>query len=246
MSLLNYTEARPWAKSIRAAVALGTMPPWHATEDRGTFSNDRRLTNQERETILAWVDGGAPEGDAKDLPPAPVFVTGWEIGKPDAVVTMAKPYTVPASGTIEYQYVQIPTNFGEDKWIQAIEVRPGARKVVHHVLVFASDPDVGKTKKAFKIVIPEITPEVRKKLAEAEEKHPSPRKDPGVLLATYAPGTNPQVFDNGTAMKLKAGATLTLQLHYTANGTATDDASSVGFIFAKQAPANEVKSDAFC
>jgi Copper type II ascorbate-dependent monooxygenase, C-terminal domain len=245
MPLLNYTEARPWAKSIRAAVAQGAMPPWHATEDRGTFSNDRRLSDHDRATIIAWVDGGAPQGDPKDLPPAPTFADGWQIGKPDAVLTMEKPFPVPAQGTVEYQYIQIPTNFSEDKWIQAIEVRPGARAVVHHVLVFATQPGVAEGKKPFKIVTPEITPEMRKKQAEAEEKHPGPKSDPGALLATYAPGTAPQVFDAGSAMLLKAGATLTLQVHYTANGKATDDLSSVGMIFAKQPPANEVKSDAF-
>ena len=104
------------------------------------------------------------------MPPVPGFVDGWEIGKPDVVVTMAKPYTVPASGTIEYQYIQIPTNFTEDKWIQAVEVRPGARAVVHHVLVFASEPGAGRVKKPFEMVIPEITPEMRKKFERSETK----------------------------------------------------------------------------
>ena len=247
MPLLNYAQARPWAKSIRAAVATGTMPPWHANADRGTFSNDRRLTSQERETIIAWADGGAREGNPRDLPPVPAFADGWEIGKPDAVLTMAQPYTVPATGTINYQYIQIPTNFSEDKWIQAIEVRPGARAVVHHVLAFASEPAAaGRAKKPFTTVIPEITPELRKKLAEGEEKRAaSPRRDPGPLVATYAPGTNAQVFEAGSGMRIKAGAVITLQIHYTANGKATDDASSVGLIFARQQPAIEVKSDAF-
>ena len=247
MPLLNYAQARPWAKSIRTAVATGTMPPWHAKVERGVFSNDRRLTAQDRDTLIAWADGGAPQGDPKDLPPTPAFAEGWEIGKPDVVVTMAKPYTVPATGTIEYQYIQIPTNFTGDKWVQALEVRPGARAVVHHVLVFASEPSGGpRVKKPFTMVIPEITPELRKKLAESEQKRDDkPKRDPGPLLATYAPGTNAQVFDAGSAIRVKAGAVLTLQLHYTANGKETEDASSVGFIFAKQAPVNEVKSDAF-
>jgi hypothetical protein len=245
MPLLNYSQARPWAKSIREAVALKTMPPWHADAHRGTFSNDRRLTDQERETMIAWADGGAPQGDPKDLPTAPAFMEGWEIGKPDAVFTMGKPYPVPASGTIEYQYVEVPTNLSEDKWIQAIEVRPGKRAVVHHVLVFATEPGAPKTGATFTRVIPELTPEQRKKRAEGEEKHAEPKRDPGVLIATYAPGTAAQVFEPGTAMRLKAGAVLTFQLHYTANGKAADDASSVGFIFAKEPPANEVKSNAF-
>ena len=245
MPLLNYSQARPWAKSIRAAVATGTMPPWHAKAERGTFSNDRRLTAQERETIIAWADGGAPQGDPKDMPPAPAFVDGWEIGKPDVVLAMEKPFTVPASGTIEYQYIQIPTNFTEDKWIQAVEARPGARTVVHHVLVFASEPGSARAKKPFTAVIPEITPEIRKKFAEQEKKNPTTHRDPGSLVATYAPGSNAQVFEPGSAMRIKAGAVLTLQLHYTANGKATDDTSTVGLIFAKQPPVNEIKSDAF-
>jgi hypothetical protein len=245
MPLLNYAQTRPWAKSIREAVALKTMPPWHAVEHPGIFSNDRRLSEQERETIIAWADGGAPQGNPKDLPSTPVFVDGWQIGKPDAVLSMAKPYPIPASGTIEYQYIQIPTNFGEDKWIQAIEVRPGTRAVVHHVLVFATQPGAPKAPRTFARVVPEITPEQRKKLEQSDDKRPEAQRDPGALLATYAPGTAPQTFEPGTAMLLKAGAVLTLQLHYTANGKATEDTSSVGFIFAKNPPANEVKSDAF-
>jgi hypothetical protein len=249
MPLLSYTQTRPWAKSIREAVALKTMPPWHADAHRGTFSNDRRLTDQERETIIAWADGGTPQGNPKDLPPTPAFAEGWEIGKPDAILAMQKPYLVPASGTIDYQYIEVPTNFTEDKWIQAIQVRPGTRSVVHHVLVFATEPGALKSAKTFSRVIPEITPEQRKQLAESDTKHAEAhaetKRDPGVLIATYAPGTAAQVFESGSAMRLKAGAVLTFQLHYTANGKAAEDTSSVGLIFAKEAPANEVKSDAF-
>ncbi|HSF23701.1 MAG TPA: thiol-disulfide isomerase, partial [Blastocatellia bacterium] len=85
MSLLTYENARPWAKAIREQVAAGEMPPWHATQPHGTFSNDRRLNDKQKDTLIRWVEGGAPKGDPKDLPPAPKFVDGWEIGKPDAV-----------------------------------------------------------------------------------------------------------------------------------------------------------------
>ena len=146
MSLLTYEQARPWAKSIRENVSRGQMPPWHAEEPRGTFSNDRRLTDSDKSTLIAWANAGAPEGNPKDLPPAPKFAEGWEIGTPDLVLSMAKPYDVPASGTVAYQYFTIPTNFTEDKWVQAIEVRPGVRSVVHHILVFSREP--GKTAEA--------------------------------------------------------------------------------------------------
>src|SRR5690349_16231939 len=91
MALLTYEQTRPWAKSIREMVLRGQMPPWHADQPRGTFSNDRRLTDNDKSTLIAWVDTGAPEGNRKDLPPAPKFTEGWEIGTPDLVIPMSKP-----------------------------------------------------------------------------------------------------------------------------------------------------------
>src|SRR5690242_9537280 len=140
MSLLEYQQVRPWAKAIKEKVARGAMPPWHSDAPRGTFLNDRRLTDAEKSTILRWVDGGAPEGNPKDLPPGPKFTEGWEIGTPDVVLKMPTPFEVPATGTIPYKLFTIPTNFTEDRWVQAIEVRPGERSVVHHVLAFVRDP----------------------------------------------------------------------------------------------------------
>jgi hypothetical protein len=234
MSLMSYEEARPWAKSIKAQIVSGKMPPWHATEPRGTFSNDRRLTDREKETLVAWVDHGAPKGDPKDQPPVPVFAEGWEIGKPDVVLGMEKPFPVPASGTVHYQYFRIPTNFTEDKWIQAIEVRPGVRSVVHHILVFCREPDGVGMRPPFISVVP-------KQPAGSN----SGEKGPGTLIATTAPGTNGMTFPEGTALRIKAGSTLTFQIHYTANGKPTDDTSNVGLIFAKQAPQQEMRTTAF-
>jgi Copper type II ascorbate-dependent monooxygenase, C-terminal domain len=237
MPLLSYEQARPWAKSIRAAVASGQMPPWHATQAHGIFSNDRRLTDADKQTIIAWVDGGAPQGNPKDLPAAPTFPEGWMIGKPDAVVSMKEPFEVKPEGTIAYQYFEIPTNFTEDKWVQAIEVRPGVRSVVHHVLVFARDLGPPKpptvVNAAFKSVVP---------------KGPfggGGSGGRGVLIATTAPGTNAMTFPAGSAVKLKAGTILTLQVHYTANGKPASDQSSVGFIFAKETPTREMHNSAF-
>src|SRR6185295_19290436 len=114
--------------------------PWHATQPHGTFSNDRRLSDKDKDTLIRWADGGAQKGDPKDLPPPPGFTDGWEIGTPDAVISMPREFEVNESGTIAYQFFETPTNFTEDKWVQAIEVRPGARSVVHHVLVFCREP----------------------------------------------------------------------------------------------------------
>ena len=137
MSLLSYKDARPWAKSIKEKVATGVMPPWHADPHYGTFENDRRLSQKDIDTIVAWVDQGAKEGNPKDLPPAPQFADGWNIGKPDAVFYLPQEYTVPASGVVDYKYFKVPTNFKQDMYIQAAEIRPGVRSVVHHIIVFA-------------------------------------------------------------------------------------------------------------
>ena len=242
MSLLTYEQARPWAKSIKEKVALGQMPPWHATQDRGIFSNDRRLTVAEKDTLIRWASNGAPQGNPQDLPPVPKFIDGWEIGQPDQVFTMAKAYEVPASGTINYQYFNIPTNLSEDKWIQAIEVRPGARRAVHHVLVFCKEPGAAPRPAAFAVLIPKPEP---KPGDDPDHPKPAPNTSPGALIATTAPGTNAMIFAPGRALRIRAGSTLVLQLHYTAYGAPASDQTSVGVIYAKEPPRQEIRASEF-
>jgi hypothetical protein len=135
MSLLTYTDARPWTRSIATQVTRGTMPPSHAYPAHGEFLNDRHLSQADKDTSLKWVSAGAPAGNAADLPPQPVYPDGWAIGKADAIFALQEDYPVAASGTIDYKYFEVPTNFTEDKWIQAFEVKPGEPSVVHHVIV---------------------------------------------------------------------------------------------------------------
>jgi hypothetical protein len=243
MSLLTYEQVRPWAKSIREKVLSGQMPPWHATEPRGTFLNDRRLSDDEKKTLAAWVDSGAPQGDVKDLPPAPQFAEGWEIGQPDLVLSMEKPYDVPAGGTIEYQFFTIPTNFTEDKWIQAIELRPGNRSVVHHILAFVREPGKPAEPPAFMTVLPKMSPRPAPRDGNAPQQRQGGRT--GTLIATTAPGTNAIIFEPGSALKIPARASILFQMHYTANGKATTDQSSIGLIFAKGAPHREIRTASF-
>jgi hypothetical protein len=246
MPLLTYAEARPYARAIRERVELGAMPPWHAEAPQGTFRNERALPPGEKETLIRWVNGGAPEGDPRDLPPAPVFPSGWTIGTPDAVVSMAQAYEVPASGTIAYQYFRVPTGFSEDKWVQAIEIRPGAPAVVHHVLVFASDPQGAPSPQPFVPVIAGaeglrgLAPALAAAVGRGQRAG-----NRGPLIATTAPGTNAQVFQPGSALRIKAGSVLTLQVHYTATGSPMKDRTSVGFVFAGRQPEQEVHSAAF-
>src|SRR5258708_5872723 len=134
MSLMDYQSARPWAKAIREAVLARKMPPWFADPHWGSFSNDTRLSTAEIETITAWVDGGAKEGDARDLPPAPVFAEGWRLGRPDIVIDIGEDFVV-APGLDAYEHFTVPTRLTEGKWIRAAEIRRGNRRVVHHVHV---------------------------------------------------------------------------------------------------------------
>jgi hypothetical protein len=139
-SLMSYREARPWARAIKQTVVRKSMPPWRAHPAFGEFSNPRVLSEADIATIVAWVDGGAKEGNPADAPPPPQFTDGWQIGTPDLVLTMSEPVAIPATGTIPY--ATYPTNhvFTEDTWIQAIEIRPGNRRVVHHAVAQANLP----------------------------------------------------------------------------------------------------------
>jgi hypothetical protein len=141
MPLLTYRDTRPWAKAIRAAVLTGKMPPWHPDPRFGRFSNDLSLASTEKETLVAWIDSGAPEGDPSQAPPPRTFPRGWQIPKPDLVIEMPVPFDVPPSGVIDYQYLSVPTHFTEDKWVEMAEVRPGDRSVVHHAIVVVDAND---------------------------------------------------------------------------------------------------------
>jgi hypothetical protein len=140
MSLMTYKDARPWAKAIATKVADGTMPPWHADPKYGSFSNARGLKDAEKHAIATWVAAGAPEGNAADLPAPPKYAAEWNIGQPDAVLSMQEDYPIPATGEIAYQYIEVPANFAEDRYIQAWEIRPGDRQAVHHIIVSVKPP----------------------------------------------------------------------------------------------------------
>ncbi|PYQ96263.1 MAG: thiol-disulfide isomerase [Acidobacteria bacterium] len=209
MSLVTFEDARPWARSIRQRVVLRAMPPWGADPAHGTFKNDPRLSQSEIDTITAWVDGGAPKGDDKDLPDAPRFAEGWTIGKPDAVFTMEEEYKIPATGTIPYLYFRVPTHLTEDKWIQAIEIKPGARAHVHHVIAFTQPSD--------KPVNPGAV------LGPTNIGGVTPNK-PGL------------VFEPGVARLFRGNSDIVLQIHYTTNGTEAADRTTVAVVYARQPP----------
>ena len=248
MSLLTYKDARPWAKSIRDEVSDRNMPPWHADSTHRKFANDRRLSAADRDTIVTWANGGAPEGDPKDLPPLPDFPDGWRIGKPDLILTIPE-YTVPADGFVEYEYIELATNLTEDKWIQAFEVRPGNRSVVHHVIVSARPPQPERRPAAFRGAPGMDVPAGQtggpaetgeQKRERGLSRYPRPRAT-GASIGGFAPGTQPHVYERGTALLLRAGSTIVLQMHYTTNGTEQTDKTSIGLKFAAAPPKEELR-----
>ncbi len=244
MSLLTYEQTRPWAKAIREVVLSKRMPPWFADPNHGKFSNDRSLPQAEIATLAAWADGGARAGDPKDAPQPLEFAEGWSIGKPDVVLEMPLEFPVPAEGTIDYRFITIPTGFTEDRWVQAAEMRPTDRSVVHHAVVFVREPG----SRALRGLEPGRAVPIRNSApsAAAREK----LIDDGAarlaidpeILSVYVPGTSGQVWKPGQAKLIKAGSDLVLQMHYTSNGKPVADRTRVGLIFAAQPPAQRVFS----
>jgi mono/diheme cytochrome c family protein len=266
MSLITYKESRPWARSIKEKIVSKEMPPWHANPSHGEFSNDRRLSKQDIDTIVSWVEQGAKEGDPKDLPKAPEFHEKWRGGKPDIVLTMPNEYTLGAEGPDEYIYAQIPTNFKEDVWVQAVESIPGNRKIVHHIIAFVQPPRPDMSKSPFKPT-KEMMEKMMANLAFKEEgslmrtKPDAPVFDNGCataeggagifldgtgrdestgMLGGEAPGSDVFAWPVGVAKKIPAGSTIVLQMHYSRNGKVEKDRSSVGLYLAKVHPEREL------
>ena len=144
-SLLTYEDARNWSGMIRETVVERRMPPWSADPRFGHWANDLRMSDEDIDTMVAWIDSGTPLGDPADLPAPHEYTEGWQLGKPDIVFTMPTEFRVPAQGTVEYQYFVTPTDFKEDVWVQASEARPGNWNAVHHIIVYVREK--GSTRK---------------------------------------------------------------------------------------------------
>jgi peroxiredoxin len=206
-ALTTYEEVAGWAETIAEVIDDNRMPPWHANPQYGHFANDRRLSDEEKQLIRDWVDAGTPQGDPKDLPPAPTFAEGWRLPRVDQVIFMAdQEFDVPAEGTVEYKYFTVDPGFTEDKWVQAAECRPGNRAVVHHILIAIRPPNA---------------------------QHKSrPGAVPSAWLTATAPGARPLLLRDGTAKFVPAGSKFLFQMHYTPNGSPQKDRSSVALMFA--------------
>ncbi len=203
------------AGMIRKVVGNESMPPWMAAPvpkaKHSLWEKDRSLVPSDRQAILTWLEQGKAEGNIAEAPLPRSYQKDWMIGKPDVVFQIPQPIQVKAEGTMPYQNVTMETQLTEDRWVQAWEVQPTAREVVHHVLIFVKPPD-GK----------------RKGAGDA-------------YLAAFVPGNNYVSYPSDYGKFLPAGSRLRFQIHYTPNGTATTDQVKVGLIFTKGHPRREVE-----
>lgn len=211
MPLTTYAEVRPWARAIREAVLTRRMPPWFADPCCGRFANDRRLTTEEIAILSRWAETGAPEG-APQPRAARRWNGGWNLARVDAVVAMPEEFAVPATGAVEYQYFIVAPGFVQDRWVAGVEVRPRERSVVHHAVVYVREP------------------------GETWTRGPTMAE----ILTVYAPGSSAELFPEGMAKLIPAGADLVFEVHYTPSGRPVADRIEVGLAFAPERPARRV------
>ncbi|HWF07153.1 MAG TPA: hypothetical protein VG297_01755 [Bryobacteraceae bacterium] len=224
MSLMTYTDARPWAKAIKAAVISQKMPPWFADPKVGHFANDRRLNETQIQILAAWADNGAPEGDAKDKRAPRQFQEGWNL-KPDMVISMPNAFQLPPTGTIDYQYILVKGNITEDLWVKQAEMRPSNNAVLHHGKVWVRPPGSHWMEHA----TPGVPYSTGMGKNSAEEGND--------IIGKYNPGLGAQNFEiDGSAKLIPKGSDFVFELHYTTTGKATSDTARVGLVLAKNAP----------
>jgi hypothetical protein len=253
MSFLSYESTRPWAKAMKAAVLSKQMPPWFADSQYGAFRNAPKMTEADVHTLVAWADGGAPEGAAADKAAPATWTDGWRI-PPDVVVSMPQTFRVPAQGSGEIREFLVPNPFKEDTWVTSIEVRPGNTSVVHHVAVQIVDPAKDN---ALRNAIGSSALAAVSRAATADgttapvgASYYSSSHLNGLLSklkelktglgafttmeAVYAPGTSPMDFRySDSARLIKAGGQVRIEVHYTPNGKEAYDQTKIGFKLAK-------------
>jgi hypothetical protein len=234
MPLVTYEQTRPWAKAIENAVEMKMMPPWFADPRYGHFANDPSLSGRQIEALVEWVKADAPAGDPHDTPPLRSWTHGWNIPEPDLVVTMPKAVPLPSHGEVEYTYEIVPTHFAEDRWVQMSEFRPGSPAHVHHAVVYIRPPNSDWLRHA-----PVGLPFTASTLTDPVERRQA-HETTSDLLLVYAPGSSPDQWPDGMAKFVPAGSDLVFQMHYTTNGTAEQDQTSIGLVFAKNPPKQRV------
>ena len=225
-SLLTYEDAVKHARLIATVTKSRYMPPWKAEPASYTYRDARRLSDAQIATLETWVKQGTPQGDMAKMPPVPKFPEGWQLGTPDLIVEMSEAIQIPASGPDIYRNVVIPLHLSDEKWVQAIEIRPSARRVVHHVLYFADQPE------SIRHINHEST----------EGSAGMPFTATTVPLGGWAAGAQPHLLPDGLALPLPKGNDLVFQYHFHPSGKAESEKTQVGLYFARQEPARTLLS----
>lgn len=229
MPLTTYAQARAYAAAMARETSSRAMPPWFAVPGIGKWADDPSLTPAQIQTLAAWARAGAPAGDPRQAPPPPRWTKGWNIARPDAVFTMPRAVEIPAKGQVEYTYEIVPTGFRTGRWVQMAEVRPSSRAHVHHAVVYVRPPGAAWLRGA-----PVGVPFTERSLGRG-----SLWTDSEILLV-YAPGSSPDRWPPNIGKYIPAGSDLVFQMHYTTNGHAARDQSSIGLVFNPQPPAERV------
>lgn len=218
-AMTSYNAVFGWSKMIKEVLKTQRMPPWQADPHYGTFVNDISITEEEKSKIISWIDNGLQKGEGDDpLSDVKESSDQWELGKPDEVVLLSEEI-IPATGIIDYRYQEFEMDIPEDKKIKAIEVIPGNKEVLHHILATIQYP-------------------------EDYEMPVSRERGPWLdgVFATWAPGAEPEVFPEGTYRTIPKGSTLHVQLHYTTNGKEQADISKLGLYYADDEAGKEFVS----
>jgi hypothetical protein len=240
MPLVTFAQARPYARAIKRATESKQMPPWFADSSVQHYSNDMSLSSADIATLGAWADGGAPEGNPADAPLPRQFAEGWNIvgpGRtPDMIIQMPETYQVPATGTIEYTYIILPTSFTRDTWVTAAEIRPGNRALMHHAVVYMRTPG-SKWLREYPTGVPFVpAPRPGRETRSSDGDRTSEGTAADEWLVGYVPGAPPYTLPDDTAFLVQAGSDFVLQLHYTSNGTAASDLTRIGLNLAPTPP----------
>jgi hypothetical protein len=251
MSLITFQQVRPWARSIRLKVSKREMPPWFIDKKVGiqTYKNDPSLTDEQIDTIVRWIDAGTPEGNPADMPkPAQTAkAEGWAIGTPDLIVKKRKVFSIYANGSDWWEQDTGDTGLTEDRWVKAVELKPGNRKIVHHFCGGPVAPGAGGAGAAgVGAVGPQDRYAQEEKEAAAQEVKLAGEGGGGAAAASapattasisgggfgcYLPGNGARFFGDDTGVLLKAGSKLSFGMHYSASGEEGTDQSSIGLVF---------------
>jgi hypothetical protein len=234
MPLETYDQAKRRAADIIRMVMPRKMPPWFADPHFGHFANDPSLTPEQIAIFRSWSEGGAPAGDPRDAPPPRQFSGSWNISKPDQIVKMPVAVKIPTDGIVEYTYEIVHTGFTESKWVQLSQALPSSPQFVHHAVIYIRPPGSDWLRNA-----PVGVPFTAASLNDENLRHQAHFTTSDMLLV-YAPGSSPDSWSATMAKFIPAGSDLVFQIHYTTNGHAGADQTSVGIVFSKQPPTQRV------